>query len=84
MHEWDYTYGFMDNYSYGCVASGRLDLAISLLDKPWDCAAAACIVSEAGGTYSDVEGNRTVHNGSIVLSNGFLHDAILERLQARG
>jgi histidinol-phosphatase len=84
MHEWDYTYGFMDNYSYGCVAAGRLDLAISLLDKPWDCAAAACIVREADGTYSDIEGNRTVHNGSIILSNGFLHDAILERLQARG
>lgn len=81
MGEWDYTYGFMDNYSYGCVAAGRLDLCVNLLDKAWDCAAAACIVSEAGGAYSDVDGNRTIHNGSIILSNGFLHDAILERLK---
>ncbi|MBL7077525.1 MAG: inositol monophosphatase [Kiritimatiellae bacterium] len=81
MSEWDYAYGFMDAYTYGCIAAGRIDLCVNLLDKPWDCAAAACIVSEAGGTYSDIEGNRTVHNGSIILSNGHLHDAILARLQ---
>ncbi len=82
MSEWNYAYGFMDNYSYGCVAAGRIDLCVNLLDKAWDCAAAACIVVEAGGTYSDIEGNRTVHNGSIILSNGFLHDVILERMRA--
>jgi myo-inositol-1(or 4)-monophosphatase len=81
MSEWDCAYGFMDNYSYGCVAAGRIDLCVNLLDQPYDCAAAACIVSEAGGTYTDIEGNRTVHNGSIILSNGHLHDAILSRLQ---
>lgn len=84
MAEWDYAYGFMDNYSYACVAAGRLDLCVNLLDKAWDCAAAACIVTAAGGTYSDVQGQRTVHNGSIVLSNGVLHDAILAFLQDGG
>jgi histidinol-phosphatase len=81
MAEWDYAYGFMDNYSYGCVAAGRIDLCVNLLDRPYDCSAAACIVSEAGGTYSDIGGNRSVHNGSVILSNGHLHDAILSRLQ---
>lgn len=82
MHEWDYTYGFMDNYTYACIAAGRIDLCVNLLDRAWDCAAAACIVSEAGGAYSDIEGNKTVHSGSIVLSNGFLHESIIARLQA--
>ncbi len=82
MSEWDYAYGFMDNYSYGCVAAGRLDFSVNLLDQPYDCAAAACIVSEAGGTYSDIEGNRSVHNGSIILSNGHLHEAILARVRS--
>ena len=73
MRRWDYAYGFMDAYSYVCVASGRLDLAVNLLDKPWDCAAAACIVREAGGHFSDINGAPSTHNGSIILSNGVLH-----------
>ena len=56
MKTWDYAYGFMDAYSYGGVACGRLDVCVNLLDKPWDCAAAACIVAEAGGAFSDVNG----------------------------
>ena len=78
MRSWDYTYGFMDAYSYVCVASGRLDCCVNLLDKPWDCAAAACIVTEAGGTYSDIKGVQSVHNGSFVVSNGLLHQGILD------
>jgi histidinol-phosphatase len=78
MRTWDYAYGFMDAYSYVCLASGKLDLCINLLDKPWDCAAAACIVTEAGGTFSDLSGIASVHNGAIVLSNGLLHPRILD------
>jgi histidinol-phosphatase len=78
MRQWDYAYGFMDVYTYGCIAAGKLDVCVNLLDKPWDCAAAACIVSEAGGRYSDIKGNRSVYNGSIILSNGIIHDAVLE------
>jgi histidinol phosphatase-like enzyme (inositol monophosphatase family) len=77
MQRWDYAYGFMDAYSYLCVASGKLDLAVNILDKPWDCASAACIVTEAGGVFSDIAGEKTVHNGSIVLSNGLLHGQAL-------
>jgi len=74
---WDYTYGFMDAYSYVLLASGRLDACVNLLDKPWDCAAAACIVTEAGGRFSSVTGEKTVHGGSIVLTNGILHETVL-------
>lgn len=74
---WDYLYGFMDAYTYVCVASGKIDIVVNLLDKPWDCAGAACIVREAGGKFSDIRGVPTVHSGSIVLSNGILHDQAL-------
>jgi len=73
----DYSYGFMDAYTYVCIASGKIDLCVNLLDKPWDCAAAACIIREAGGTFSDIHGNSSIHNGSIVFSNGQLHKSIL-------
>jgi histidinol-phosphatase len=82
MRRWDYVYGFMDAYSYVCVASGRIDLCVNLLDKAWDSAAAACIVEEAGGKYSDISGARTVHGGSFVVSNGLLHDSVLRELSA--
>jgi histidinol-phosphatase len=78
MKTWDYAYGFMDAYSYGSVACGRLDLCANLLDKPWDCAAAACIVTEAGGRFTDIHGSPSVYNGSFICSNGFVHDAVLE------
>jgi histidinol-phosphatase len=77
MRSWDYSYGFMDAYSYVCVASGSLDIAVNLLDKPWDCASAACIVREAGGVFSDINGRKTVHGGSIILSTIALHKEAL-------
>ena len=77
MKTWDYNYGFMDAFSYVAVASGKLDCAVNLLDKPWDCSSAACIITEAGGTFSDIAGNRTAHNGSIVFSNRKLHNEVL-------
>jgi len=78
MRLWDYAYGFMDAYSYVCLAAGKLDLCINLLDKAWDCAAAACIITEAGGAYSDIYGVPSVHNGSIALSNGLLQKRIID------
>ena len=78
MRAWDYTYGFMDAYSYVLLACGKLDVCVNLLDKAWDCAAAACIVKEAGGEFSDISGNKTVHNGSIVFTNGILHDQVIK------
>ncbi len=83
MRRWGYVYGFMDAYSYVAVASGKLDLCVNLLDKPWDCAAGACIVSEAGGRFSDIDGKVTTRNGTIVLSNGLLHETIVKHLAAR-
>ncbi|MFP4163712.1 MAG: inositol monophosphatase family protein [Chitinispirillaceae bacterium] len=77
MRHWDYTYGFMDAYSYVLLASGSLDVCVNMLDKAWDCAAAACIVSEAGGRYSSITGESTIHGGSIVFSNKHLHEKVL-------
>lgn len=77
MRRWDYSYGFMDAYSYVCLASGKLDCCINLLDKPWDCTAAACIVTEAGGKFTDIDGTASTHNGTIVFSNGILHPEII-------
>jgi histidinol phosphatase-like enzyme (inositol monophosphatase family) len=77
----NYAYGFMDAYTYGCVAAGRIDVCVNLLDKAWDSAAAACVITEAGGRFSDVEGRPTVHTGSTVVTNGILHETVLAALR---
>jgi Archaeal fructose-1,6-bisphosphatase and related enzymes of inositol monophosphatase family len=81
MGTWGYAYGFMDAYTYGSIAAGRIDVSVNLLDKPWDCAAAVCIVREAGGRFSDLRGQNSIYTGSCILSNGFVHNAVLEYFQ---
>lgn len=76
-----YSYGFMDAYSYLCLATGRIDFCVNLLNAPWDCAAAAAIVAEAGGRWSTAAGAESVHGDTFVVSNGVLHDAVLDALR---
>ena len=64
--------------SFCHVAAGRLDGFAHLSLSPWDVAAAALIVEEAGGTVTTPTGAAwTVHSKEYVASNGRLHAAIL-------
>jgi len=63
------------------VACGRLDGFWELNLKPWDIAAGALIVREAGGVTTDFEGGQLKMDGSRVLaSNGHLHTQMMEVL----
>jgi myo-inositol-1(or 4)-monophosphatase len=60
------------------VACGRLDGFWELWLSPWDVAAAAFIVQEAGGTVSGPDGSPDyVSAECIVVSNGLIHDEML-------
>jgi myo-inositol-1(or 4)-monophosphatase len=63
----------------GCyVAAGRMDGFWERGLSPWDIAAAALIVEEAGGRVSDLDGQPFVlRTGRLVASNGRVHDAML-------
>jgi fructose-1,6-bisphosphatase/inositol monophosphatase family enzyme len=74
----DYTYGFMDAYSYMAVAAGKLDFCVSLIDKPWDRAPAALIVKEAGGIFSDLKSVQTIYSDDFLVSNKNVHKQVLE------
>jgi len=39
------------------------------------------IVEEAGGRLTDWRGERTIHSGTVVVSNGLLHDAALAAMR---
>ncbi len=63
------------------VACGRFDGFWELKLKPWDVAAGALIVSEAGGRVTDFRGGGLrLEAAETLASNGRIHDAMLEVL----
>jgi myo-inositol-1(or 4)-monophosphatase len=63
------------------VAAGRTDAHWELGLSPWDVAAGALIVSEAGGALSDWQGQPwAASNPRLVASNGRIHAELLKEL----
>ena len=67
----------------GYVAAGRSDVAILLSPNPWDLAAGALIVEEAGGKVTDFEEKPwSLESKNLVASNGKIHEQLLEILNS--
>ena len=66
------------------VACGRFDGFWEFKLKPWDIAAAALIICEAGGMVSDFRGGTfDLYGEQTLASNGHLHAAMISVLAAR-
>jgi myo-inositol-1(or 4)-monophosphatase len=64
------------------VAAGRLDGFWELKLKPWDIAAGALIVAEAGGVVTNFSGGKFSIDGEETLaSNGLIHDEMIKALE---
>jgi histidinol-phosphatase len=68
---------FGDFWQHVLVAEGVVDVAVEPAANPWDLAAPAAVVAEAGGRLTDLAGNPTWSGGHGLTSNGLLHDAVL-------
>ena len=63
------------------VACGRADAFWEFGLKPWDIAAGALIVEEAGGHVSNMDGSALdLSGGNIIASNGPLHQQMIETI----
>jgi len=63
------------------VACGRYDGFWELNLSPWDTAAGALIVEEAGGRVTDFSGNSfSNYTPQVLASNGFIHERMIEVL----
>ena len=63
------------------VAAGRLDGFWEEGLSPWDTAAGTCIVKEAGGKLTTIEGNPySPYLKSITAANPFIHSAMIKAL----
>ncbi len=64
------------------VAAGRLDTYFHDNLSPWDLAAGAIILQEAGGGISDFSGNDNyIFGKELVATNGWMHQEVLEFLK---
>jgi len=70
-----------DGYGYLLVATGRAELMVDPIVNPWDIAAVAPVILEAGGKFSSWSGSLDLRAGHCFASNGVLHSVALEVLQ---
>jgi histidinol-phosphatase len=74
------TRAYGDMWSYMLLAEGLIDVAGEYDLKPWDMAALAPIVQEAGGRFTSMEGEPGPWHGSALATNSLLHDAVMHAL----
>lgn len=73
----EYTYGTSGGFAPAMlVASASLDAFVEPWGSIWDHTATSVIITEAGGKASTLDG-RLASSGSLLVSNGILHDEIL-------
>ncbi|MFR9796499.1 histidinol-phosphatase [Streptomyces sp. MS06] len=77
------TRAYGDFWPYMMVAEGSVDMCAEPELSLWDMAANAIIVTEAGGTFTGLDGRPGPHGGNAAASNGLLHDELLGYLGPR-
>lgn len=78
------TRGWGDCYGYMLVATGRADVMIDPKMSVWDCAALQPILREAGGTFTDWNGEPTIYAGEGIGTNGRLLEQVLAITRTTG
>jgi histidinol phosphatase-like enzyme (inositol monophosphatase family) len=66
-----------DCYGYLLVATGRALTMVDPIMNVWDAAAIQPIMEEAGGTFTDWQGNATIHAGEGIGTNGKVLQEVL-------
>lgn len=74
--------GWGDCYGYALVATGRAEIMVDPQLMVWDAAPMLVLIEEAGGRFTSLSGERSIHSSHAVATNGWLHDNILELAEA--
>lgn len=70
-----------DCYGYALVATGRAEAMADPTLRIWDAAAVRPIIEEAGGVFSDWNGQPTHRSGHAIATNARLADAVRTELR---
>jgi histidinol-phosphatase len=74
--------GYGDYLGSVAVIRGWSEAMLELDVKAWDLAPLKLLVEEAGGRLTDFAGKATIYGGSAVVTNGRVHEEILEILRS--
>ncbi len=66
-----------DCYGYLLVATGRAEVMVDPILNIWDAAAVQPIIEEAGGAFTDWQGQPTIYSGEAIGCNRLVLDAVL-------
>ena len=69
--------GLADFASYRALLLGQADAVVDPGVQPYDIAAAALLVREAGGRLTSLTGEDTIYGPGALASNGHLHDELV-------
>jgi histidinol phosphatase-like enzyme (inositol monophosphatase family) len=72
-----------DCYGYVLVATGRADVMLDPVMNLWDCAPLLPIMEEAGGTFTDWRGVRTIDGGNSIATNGVLFEKVMSSIRGQ-
>ena len=73
--------GYGDFYHYHLLAAGKIEAVIESDVNILDIAALSVIVTEAGGVFTDLNGNQlTLETRSVLAANASLHEKFVSRL----
>ncbi|RZI95375.1 MAG: histidinol phosphatase [Microbacterium sp.] len=75
--------GYGDAWPYMLLAEGRLEFVGEFDVKEYDIAAQVPIIMEAGGRFTDIDGNDSLSSRSSLATNGVLHDSFLDLVRTR-
>jgi len=73
-----------DCYGYVLVATGRAELMLDPVMNIWDCAPLLPIMEQAGGTFTDWNGQRTIAGGNAIATNGIVFEEVMQVLRTAG
>lgn len=69
-----------DGYGYVLVATGRIEAMFDPIINFWDIAPCQVIIPEAGGRVTTLEGHDNLELGSVLATNGVLHEPLRSML----
>ncbi len=71
-----------DAYGHILVATGRAEIMLDPIMNVWDCAPLLPILEEAGGTFTDWHGAKTIRGNNAISTNGMLFEEVMAIIQS--
>ena len=73
-----YSRGFGDCHGHTFIINGKAEIMFDPHVAPYDVASVKICAEEAGGVFTDINGDKTIYGGTALVTNGSVHNKALE------